>query len=98
MKSELLPSLVKTHVVFPEGYKGATHVPDDQLPDHEAGPVRLRQRARDAGRQAGRALPDGTVLLAEVWSARLDADKKPVTGADGHFVPRPVALLHRDGA
>ena len=37
--------------------------------------------------KAGRALPDGAVLLAEVWSARLDADKKPVTGADGHFVP-----------
>jgi len=31
--------------------------------------------------KAGRALPDGTVLLAEVWSARLDTDKKPLTGA-----------------
>jgi len=35
----------------------------------------------------GKALPDGSVLFAEVYAAKLDADKKPVTGSDGFFVP-----------
>ena len=34
----------------------------------------------------GKTLPNGSVLFAEVYSAKLDADKKPVTGADGFFV------------
>jgi hypothetical protein len=36
--------------------------------------------------KAGKSLPDGSVLFAEVYSAKLDADKKPVMGADGFFV------------
>lgn len=35
----------------------------------------------------GKALPDGAVLFAEVHSAKLDADKKPIAAADGLFVP-----------
>ena len=31
-------------------------------------------------------LPNGTFLFAEVHSAKLDADKKPITGSDGFFV------------
>jgi hypothetical protein len=31
-------------------------------------------------------LLEGSVLFAEVYSAKLDADKKPVTGGDGFFV------------
>jgi hypothetical protein len=27
------------------------------------------------------------VLIAEVYSAKLDADKKPLVGSDGNFVP-----------
>src|SRR5882672_1236041 len=34
----------------------------------------------------GRDLPNGAYLFAEVYSAKLDADKKPITGADGFFV------------
>ncbi|NRF69128.1 cytochrome P460 family protein [Aquincola sp. S2] len=44
--------------------------------------------ANDAALQAareGRPLPDGAVLFAEVFSAKLDADKKPLTGADGFY-------------
>ena len=33
----------------------------------------------------GKALPDGSYLFAEVYSAKLDADKNPVKGADGFF-------------
>ena len=45
--------------------------------------------ANDAALQAakaGKPLPDGSVLFAEVYSAKLDADKKPTMGSDGFFV------------
>jgi len=45
--------------------------------------------ANDAALQAakaGKPLPDGSVLFAEIFSAKLDAEKKAVTGADGFFV------------
>src|SRR6202008_2966264 len=35
--------------------------------------------------RAGKALPNGSYLLAQVDSAKLDADKNPVRGADGFF-------------
>ena len=35
----------------------------------------------------GKYLPDGSVLFAEVYTAKLDADKKPVAGSDGFYVP-----------
>ena len=31
-------------------------------------------------------MPDGSVLLAEVYSAKLDTQGKPVAGSDGRFV------------
>ena len=33
----------------------------------------------------GKTLPNGAFLFAEVHSAKLDADKKPITGSDGFF-------------
>ena len=45
--------------------------------------------ANEAAVQAareGKPLPDGAVLFAEVHAAKVDADKKPVTGGDGYFV------------
>jgi len=35
----------------------------------------------------GAPLPEGSVLFVEVHAAKLDADKKPVKGDDGFFVP-----------
>ena len=35
--------------------------------------------------KAGKTLPDGSYLFVEVHSAKLDDDKKPVTGSDGFF-------------
>lgn len=37
--------------------------------------------------KAGKPVPDGSLLLAEIYSAKLDGDKQPVMGADGFFVP-----------
>ncbi len=85
-KSEFLPNLAKTGVTFPENYKTAftkyhtINFPDTrQVRYYYANDVALQAA------KAGKSLPDGSVLFAEVYSARLDADKKPVMGADGFF-------------
>jgi cytochrome c553 len=87
-KSELLPQIVKTNVTFPEGYRSTFRMyqtvnrPDlNQVRYLYANPVAV-QAARE-----GRPLPAGSVLLLEQWAAKLDGDKKPVTGADGFFAP-----------
>ena len=36
--------------------------------------------------KAGQPLPPGSVLVLEQHAAKLDADKKPVTGSDGFYV------------
>ena len=86
-RSELLPNLVQTGVTFPEGYQASFtkyHTIDfpatRQVRYYYANRVAL-QAARE-----GKPLPDGSVLFAEVYSAKLDAEKKPVTGADSFFV------------
>jgi hypothetical protein len=45
-----------------------------------ANPVAL-QAARD-----GKPMPPGSVLVLEQHAAKLDADRKPVTGSDGFYV------------
>jgi cytochrome c553 len=87
-KSDFLPQLVKTGVTFPENYKTTftkyhtiNFPATRQVRYYYANPVAVKA-ARD-----GKPLPNGSVLFAEVYSAQLDADKKPVTGADGFFVP-----------
>ncbi len=86
-KSAFLPNLAKTAVTFPEGYPAnftkylTINFPATrQVRYYYANPPALTA-AKD-----GRDLPNGTVLFAEVHSAKLDADKKPLTGADGFFV------------
>ena len=87
MKSEPLPHLVKTRVTFPEGYKSTFRMyqtvnrPDiNQVRYLWANPVAFAA-ARD-----GKPLPPGSVLLLEQHAAKLDAERKPMLGADGFFV------------
>lgn len=87
-KSEFMPNLAKTHVMFPEGYQ-STYVKYHTINFPATRQVRhyyANPTAAEAAR-AGRPLPDGSVLLAEVYSAKLDADGKPITGADGFYAP-----------
>jgi len=90
-KSPQLPSVAKTHVTFPEGYK------DTFVKYHTINFPAMRQvryyfanKAAAQAAKAGRELPDGSVLFAEVYSAKLGADKKPVTGPDGFYVPEKL--------
>jgi len=94
-KSELLPQLVKTNVRFPDTRQSAftkyhaINVPESrQVQYFFANDIAL-QAARD-----GRPLPDGSVLVSETHAAKLDSNKKPVTGADGLFVAEPQALAY----
>ena len=87
-KSDFLPNLAKTGVAFPENYQASftkyhtiNFPATRQVRYYYANPAAL-----DAAK-AGRPLPDGSVLFAEVYSAKLDADKKPLVGDDGFFVP-----------
>ncbi len=86
-KSSLLPNLAKTSVTFPEGYKETfkryhtMNFPATRQVRYYYANNAALQAARD-----GKTLPDGSVLFAEAYAAKLDADNKPVTGADGFYV------------
>jgi len=87
-KSDFLPNLVKTGVTFPENYKTTftkyhtINFADTRQVRYYYANAAAIQAAKD-----GKDLPNGSVLFAEVYSAKLDADKKPVLGSDGFFVP-----------
>ncbi len=78
-KSALLPNVAKTHVTFPEGYK-------ESFTKYHKVRYYYANKTAVAAAKAGKPLPDGSVLFAEVYAAKLGADGKPVTGADGNFV------------
>jgi cytochrome c553 len=86
-KSAFLPNLAKTGVTFPENHK-STFVMYHTINFPATRQVRYfyANKAAVEAAKAGKALPDGSVLFAEVHSAKLDADRKPVVGADGFFV------------
>jgi cytochrome c553 len=87
-RSEPLPHVAKTHATFPDAYKEtfARYTTVDQ-----PGPKQVRHFFANAialaAAREGRDLPDGSVLLGEIHSAKLGPDKNPVTGPDGRFVP-----------
>jgi cytochrome c553 len=86
-KSDLLPNLAKTQATLPEGYPaGFTMYQTVNRTDlNQVRYLYANAVAIDAAR-AGRALPDGSVLVLEQHAAKLGDDKKPVTGADGYNV------------
>ena len=92
-KSEFMPNLAKTSVVFPEGYQNTfvkyhtiNFPATKQVRHYYANPAAVQAA------KAGKPLPDGSVLFAEVYSAKLDADQKPVTGSDGYYTPDKLLL------
>ncbi len=87
-KSAFMPSLARTPLAVPEGYRNSytKYFVQDNA---EGGQVRhyYANPAAVAAAKAGKALPDGSAIIVEVYAARMDADKKPQRGADGHLVP-----------
>ena len=90
-KSSFLPNVAKTSVTFPEGYKD-TFTKYHTINFPATGQVRYYYANKAAVQAAkeGKPLPDGSVLFAEVYAAKVDADKKPVMGGDGFFVPEKL--------
>ena len=88
VKSEPFPALLKTQVAFPENYKTAGFTMYQTVNRTDINQVRYLWANAVAVKAAreGKPLPDGSVLLLEQHAAKLDADKKPVTGADGYYV------------
>lgn len=87
-KSAFLPNVARSGVAFPEGY-ASTYSKYHTINFPATKQVRYyyaNPQAVKAAR-AGEPLPDGSVLFAEVYAAKLDADKKPVTGPDGYYAP-----------
>jgi len=88
VKSDLLPNLAKTSVSFPENYKTTfTKYYTINFPATRQVRYYYANEAALQAAKGGKSLPDGSVLLAEVYSAKLDTDKKPLMGTDGFFVP-----------
>ncbi|MBI5718475.1 MAG: cytochrome P460 family protein [Burkholderiales bacterium] len=87
-KSEQLPQLQKTQVAFPEGYRSSFQMYQtvNRADINQVRYLYANAVAWQAARE-GKPLPAGSVLLLEQWAAKLDADKKPVVGAGGFYVP-----------
>src|SRR5258705_5714658 len=86
-KSALLPNVAKSNVTFPEGYKESfVKYHTISFPATKQVRYYYANKAAVAAAKAGKPLPDGSVLFAEVYAARIGADGKPATGGDGHFV------------
>jgi cytochrome c553 len=90
-KSAQLPNLAKTHVSFPEGYKESflryhtINFPATKQVRHYYANKTLVQAARE-----GKPVPEGSVILTEVYTVKLDASKNPVTGKDGFYEPEKL--------
>jgi cytochrome c553 len=85
-KSALLPNLAKTGLSFPDGYKDTyTKYHTINFPATKQVRYYYGNKVAVAAAKSGKPLPDGSVLLAEVYAAKLDAEKKPVVGADGFY-------------
>jgi cytochrome c553 len=86
-KSAFMAGLAATPMRFPEGYdKTFTKYHTINFPATRQVRHYYANAAALQAAKAGQPVPDGAYLIAEVWSAKLDADKKPVTGADGFYV------------
>lgn len=86
-KSALLPNLSKTLMNFPEGYpQGYVKYHTINFPATKQVRYYYANPAAVAAAREGREVPNGAYLMVEVHAAKLDADKKPITGPDGFYV------------
>jgi cytochrome c553 len=92
-KSGFLPGVARTHVSFPEGYKETfTKYHTINFPATKQVRHYYANKAAVLAAKEGKPLPAGSVLFVEVYAAKLDADKKPVTGSDGFYVADKLVL------
>ena len=86
-KSAQLPHVSKSSLAFPEGYKESfVKYHTINFPATKQVRYYYGNKAAAEAAKAGKPLPDGSYLIAEVYSAKLDADQKPVMTSDGFYV------------
>ena len=87
-KSALLPNVAKSSLTFPEGYKDSfVKYHTINFPATKQVRYYYANKAAAEAAKAGKPLPDGSYLLAEVFAAKLDASGNPVSQSDGFYVP-----------
>jgi len=92
-KSGFLPGVARTHVTFPEGYKDTfTKYHTINFPATKQVRYYYANKAAVQAAKEGKPLPAGSVLFVEVYAAKLDADKKPVSGSDGFYAADKLLL------
>lgn len=90
-------------VAFPASYQESfTHYATINRPDERKQVVKLfANDAALASAAAGTPLASGSVLVMEVYKAKLGADQQPTVGTDGLFLPDQMAgvavMESRDG-
>jgi cytochrome c553 len=89
--SDFMPTIARTNATFPANHRAsfvkyhAANFPElKQVRHYYANPVAL-----EAAR-AGKALPDGAILLSEVYSVKLDERLDLAKGPDGIYVPNQL--------
>jgi cytochrome c553 len=93
-KSDFMPSITRTGVAFPENWK-ATFTRYHTINFPAAKQVRYYYANNVAlqAAKADKALPDGAVLFAEVYAAKIDLmEDKALAGPDGFY--QPAKLLY----
>ncbi|MEO8145102.1 MAG: cytochrome P460 family protein [Betaproteobacteria bacterium] len=87
-KSAQLPHVSRSSLTFPEGFKDS-FVKYHAINFPATKQVRYYYANKPAveAAKAGRPLPDGSYLIAEVYAAKLDAAGNPVSSSDGLYVP-----------
>lgn len=81
-----LEDVNKTRVQFPADYQQSfTHYTTISFPKRKQVREYYANPAAVTGVREGKMLPDGAMFFVEIYKAKLGEDKKPITGADGHF-------------
>ena len=91
--SDFMPNIAKTNVIFPPNHRGtftrynAANFPElKQVRHYYANAVAL-----EAAR-AGKPLPDGSMILTEVSSVKLDDRLDLAKGPDGIYIPNQLVF------
>jgi cytochrome c553 len=86
-KSPLLPNLLKTNVSFPTNYRtGFTRYYTLNDPERLQVNYYYANSVALVAARIGKTLPEGASIFVEVHAAKLDNEKKPLTGIDGFFI------------
>jgi len=92
--SPMFPSLAMTKVKLPADYKrDFVHYTTVNYPERpQVRHLYANRTAVDAAKTTG-MLPNGSVLIIEVYVPKLDANRKPVAGSDGNLVPDTLSFV-----